>query len=183
MMTLRILFFLLLFLTGPVTAGHIITQYLSGGYIHMRGSLVNGTCAVKPESLDMYVDMGHYRSNQFTGLGSYTEPVEFSVYLTDCNLSAMETVGIAFTGISDSKDPLVLRAGGEDGEATGVGLAIFDNKDNLLPLGQISFLDLQSLKKNAREAQIHFIARYRATSRRVTGGKADALTGFIIVYQ
>lgn len=47
------------------------TVVIEGGKVHLRGELVNGGCAVAPDSQNMRIDMGQYRTNSFSGVGSF----------------------------------------------------------------------------------------------------------------
>lgn len=183
MMAREVMFLTLILLSaGAQSTGPL--GVVQGGQVHLRGVVVNGTCSVAPKSRSMYVDMGQHRSNQFRGVGSYAGPVDFSVHLSNCVRAVREGMVIRFMGVTDGKDPLVLRAGGDDNSgATGMGLAIFDSQDNLLPLNRdmIVVPDIQQAGNVVTEMK--FTARYRATSRQVAGGKADALTWFTLDYE
>lgn len=159
------------------------TVVVQGGIVHLRGALVNGTCSVAPESRELYVNMGTYRTNQFGDLGSYVGHIPFSIHLNHCVRSVIDDVKIRFTGVTDGKDPQVLLAGSGELGARGVGIALFDVQDNLLPLNgdYAQIPDLPSAGNMVNE--IHFIARYRATSHAITPGKADAMAWFTMVYE
>lgn len=146
----------------------------------MRGAITAAACSVAPVSSVQIIDMGQFRSNQFTEVGVYAPPVPFSIELNDCSTAVSETAAISFLGVADTKDPRVLSI--EDGvdTARGVGLAIFDHTGNLvMPNAQPHTLGL--LREGAMS--LRFIARYRATSRQVSGGRADAWTWFTVSYQ
>lgn len=146
----------------------------------MRGSIAAPACSVSAGSEAQVVDMGQFRSNQFGELGSYASPVPFVIDLTDCNASMRERVAIAFKGISDGKDPLVFRTGNGADMRPGVGLAIFDSQGDIIPPNALP-RTVASLPR--AEMSLHFTARYRATSRLVSGGNADAWTWFTLTYQ
>jgi hypothetical protein len=75
------------------------TVVIEGGKVHLRGELVNGGCAVAPDSQNMRIDMGQYRTNSFSGVGSFsTVNVPFTVRLLDCSVDVSRTVGIQFQG-------------------------------------------------------------------------------------
>lgn len=152
---------------------------IDGGMVRLRGAITAPACTVAAGSGNQIVEMGQLRSNQFAGLGSYASPVPFELSLTQCSTAVYEQVAITFLGVSDGKDPLVLRAGQGANAATGVGLAIFDSTGDIIPpnaqprsLGYLSNGD----------TPLHFTARYRATSRQVTGGNADASAWFALSY-
>lgn len=150
-----------------------------GGIVHMRGSIAAEACSVSTGDRDFIVDMGEFRSNQFEGVGSYASPVAFDITLAECDSSVSKRVAINFLGISDDKDPLVLRAGYGINPASGVGLAIFDSEGNIVPPNVMHLIGDYSSRG---ERSLHFIARYRATSHQITGGNADAFAWLTLSY-
>lgn len=145
------------------------------GKIHLRGNITTSTCHVLISNSSQIVEMGMLRTNQFSSLGSLSDAVPFEIELQGCD----RNFTIAFYGVSDSKDPQVLKAGRGVNAVKGVGLAIFDLKGNIIPPDSIhKRLD----KTYPRESPLRFVARYRATSRQVIGGNADAWTEFKLSY-
>lgn len=145
----------------------------------MRGAITAEACSVSTGDRDFFVNMGEFRSNQFEGLGSYAPPVSFEITLTECDKDVSTRIAINFLGVSDGKDPLVLKAGSGINAASGVGLAIFDSEGNILPPNALPrIIDYFS----RGERSLRFIARYRATSYQVTGGNADAFAWLTLSY-
>lgn len=102
------LLLLTLAMAGPVSAHTVV---IDGGKVHLRGELVNGGCAVAPDSQNMRIDMGQYRTNSFSGVGSFsTVNVPFTVRLLDCSVDVSRTVGIQFQGVTPAEDPQVFLA-------------------------------------------------------------------------
>ncbi|HAV9433287.1 TPA: fimbrial protein [Escherichia coli] len=64
--------------------------------------------------------------------------------------------------------------------ATNIGVALFDDEGNLVPINRppANWKRLYS-----GSTSLHFIAKYRATGRRVTGGIANAQAWFSLTYQ
>lgn len=99
------LLLLTLAMAGPASAHTVV---IDGGKVHLRGELVNGGCAVAPDSQNMRIDMGQYRTNSFSGVGSFsTVNVPFTVRLLDCSVDVSRTVGIQFQGVTPEEDPQV----------------------------------------------------------------------------
>jgi fimbrial protein len=156
---------------------HVI---IDGGMVHLRGVLTAGACSVSIESANQTVNMGMIRSNQFAGLGSYGPPVAFSFRLTECSVAVSNTVGITFFGVTDGKDPQVLKTDEGENAANGVGLALFDRQGEIiLPNTEPHSWEYIHEGDNT----LNFIARYRATSRQVIGGNATVSTWFMLTYQ
>ncbi len=86
-----------------------------------------------------------------------------------------ERVGVAFHGVADGKFGCALRGEGP-GIASSIGVALFDDEGNLVPINRppANWKRLYS-----GSTSLHFIAKYRATGRRVTGGIANAQAGFL----
>lgn len=122
------LLLLTLAMAGPASAHTVV---IDGGKVHLRGELVNGGCAVAPDSQNMRIDMGQYRTNSFSGVGSFsTVNVPFTVRLLDCSVDVSRTVGIQFQGVTPEEDPQVFLATSRPGEtpvSSGVGLALLMN--------------------------------------------------------
>ena len=69
------------------------TVILESGRVHLRGQLVNGACTVATDSQDMRVQMGQYRTNAFSGTGSFASTsVPFSLRLTSCSSDVYDHV-------------------------------------------------------------------------------------------
>lgn len=153
------------------------TQY--GGVVHLRGAVTDGTCAVSTESENKQVYMGQVQSSRFEELGSWADPVAFSLVLVDCTISSEKQVGIMFNGVSDGKDPLVFRAGEGANAAQGVGIGIFSASGELI-IPNTRPQQLTSL--NGETVTLPFTARYRATSRQVIAGDASSNVFFTLYY-
>ncbi|MBC1033635.1 hypothetical protein FSG06_024605, partial [Escherichia coli] len=65
-------------------------------------------------------------------------------------------------------------------EGISQGVALFDDEGNLVPINRppANWIRLYS-----GSTSLHFIAKYRATGRRVTGGIANAQAWFSLTYQ
>jgi len=177
----KILFLLLLIAGGPVLAKRVVV--IDGGKVHMRGSLVNGACAVAAESQEMTVQMGQHRSSLFPAVGSYAPvSVPFAIRLIDCLAEVSGQVGIAFQGVTPAEDPQVFiaatSANGNDA-SSGVGLALFDSQQQLIiPNTAPDYF----AAINSREMNFHFTARYRSVSETVKPGKLHSDVWFTLVY-
>lgn len=174
-------FMLLFLITSPVVlAGDRWNTTLPGGGMRFKGEIIAESCRVEVGDRQMTVNMGQVSSNRFHGVGSDTDPVTFQIHLQDCNTSVSQQVGVAFKGVADGKNPDVLSVTDGAGAALGVGVAIFDQQGNLIPLNSPP----QSWTKlMAGPVLLDFVAKYRATNREVTGGVANAQVWFSLTYQ
>lgn len=177
----KILLLAMLAAANPIQAKRVVV--IHGGEVHMQGALVNGGCAVAPESQEMTVQMGQYPSHIFNGVGSYAPPsIPFSIRLTNCHPEVYEHVGIAFKGATSAEDPLVFLAtssvSGNDA-SSGIGLAIFDQKQQLIiPNSEPASYS----QKITQEINFHFTARYRLVSKHILPGNIRTDVWFTLVY-
>ncbi|ATF95097.1 Type-1A pilin [Cedecea neteri] len=177
----KILLLAILAAVNPVQAKRIVV--IHGGEVHMQGELVNGACAVAPESQEMTVQMGQYPSNVFKDVGSYAPPsIPFTLRLTDCRPEVYDHVGIAFQGSTPAEDPLVFLAtssvSGNDA-SSGIGLALFDQQQQLI----IPNSEPASYSQiTTQEMSFHFTARYRSVSKHMSPGNIRSDIWFTLVY-
>ncbi|MCV2938985.1 fimbrial protein [Escherichia coli] len=153
---------------------------LPGGNMQFQGVIIAETCRIEADDKQMTVNMGQISSNRFHAVGEDSAPVPFVIHLRECSTVVSERVGVAFHGVADGKNPDVLSVGEGPGIATNIGVALFDDEGNLVPINRppANWKRLYS-----GSTSLHFIAKYRATGRRVTGGIANAQAWFSLTYQ
>lgn len=171
----------LLLLSGAYGAGNQSNNTLPGGGVRFQGVLIAESCRVEAGDRQMTVRMGSYSSNRFPWVGSEADPVPFDIHLQDCSTAVSQRVGLTFRGVADGKNPDVLSVGEGPGIATGVGIALYDADNNLIPLNQPLPRYWKSV--HAEPVTLHMTARYRATGREVTGGAASGQVWFSLTYQ
>lgn len=165
---------------SPAFAHMVVVE---GGRVQLRGELVNSACVVAPESQDLRVEMGQYRSNTFGEVGSYsTVTVPFTLRLVECRRDVASLVGISFQGLSPAEDPQVFvassKASGRPGES-GLGLALFDSQQQLIiPNAPPN----NYLPITAEEMTFHFSARYRVISLPLVPGNLLTDVWFSLIY-
>lgn len=161
-------------------AGNKWNTTLPGGNMQFQGVIIAETCRVEAGDKQMTVNMGQISSNRFHAVGEDSAPVHFVIHLRECSTVVSERVGVAFHGVADGKNPDVLSVGEGPGIAANIGVALFDDEGNLVPINRppANWKRLYS-----GSTSLHFIAKYRATGRRVTGGIANAQAWFSLTYQ
>lgn len=153
---------------------------LPGGNMRFQGQIIAESCRVEIGDRSLIVDMGRISSNRLLAVGEDTNPIPFQIHLQDCTTAVSQHVRLAFYGVADTHNPDVLAIGEQPGAATGVGIALFDERDNLIPLNQ----PLQPWHRLYRgPVTLYFIAKYRATRHNITGGPANAQAWFALTYQ
>lgn len=126
---------LLFFLLSPLAlAGNQWNVTLPGGNMRFQGVIIAESCRVEAGDQQLTVNMGQISSNRFHSPGEDTDPVPFDIHLQDCSTAVSQRVGVAFHGVADGKNPDVLSVGEGPGIATGIGVALFDKEDRLIPL-------------------------------------------------
>lgn len=157
----------------------------------MRGQLTNGACVVSADSQDLHVDMGQYTTHTFERVGDLSAPgIPFTIRLTDCGPGLEGGVSIAFSGVTSPKEPDVFLVtspsddtrpsgvSGRDGYS-GLGLVISDPAGHqVTPGGGADVF----FRPDGSEISLHYLARYRATSRSTWPGELRSEVRFDIAY-
>lgn len=151
---------------------------IAGGQIAFVGTAVDAACSVDTSSINEEVQMGQVRKDAFVGIGSWADPVGFTLTLTDCSTAVSQSAGVAFQGVTDSHDPLVLAMTNGPGSAQGIGLGIYDEQSNLVvpnsaPRTYKPLIDGTNV--------LHFIAKYRSTAQ-IVPGDASVIANFTVIY-
>lgn len=161
-------------------AGNRWNVTLLGGNMRFQGEIIAESCRVEAGDRQMVVNMGQIASNRFHATGEDAAPVPFDIHLQDCTTAVSQHVGVAFRGVADGKNPDVLSIGEGPGIATGIGIALFDKDNSLIPLNHPPRRWMQIY---TGPTTLHFVAKYRATGKQVTGGAANAQASFSLTYQ
>lgn len=148
--------------------------------MRFQGVVIAESCRVEAGDRQMTVNMGQISSNRFHSAGEDTAPVPFDIHLQDCNTAVSQRVGVTFRGVGDGKNPDVLSVGEGPGIATGIGIALFDKENKLIPLNSPPGA---RTRLYTGPTTLHFVAKYRATGHQVTGGVASAQAWFSLTYQ
>ena len=158
---------------------------VAGGTVHFTGQIVNAACAVSSTSSNQTVNLGQYRTANFTAVGAYSGKVPFTIKLEDCDPTVSTTAAVAFSGSADGNDNTVLStsniSGGSAGAAAGVGIEISDSKGTVLAPTGAAFSSPQTLITGSNT--LNFNARYKSTLANVTPGEADADATFTMQYE
>lgn len=168
-------------LISPVAiSGNHWQVTLPAGNMRFQGEIISESCRVESGDKDMVVLMGQISSNRFHAVGEDVNPIPFSIHLIDCSTAVSENVGISFYGVADTKNPDLLSVGTEADSATGVGIALFDENEKLIPINSPQ-QHIKPLRKGPMT--LNFIAKYRAISEHITGGKTTAQAWFALTYE
>lgn len=169
-----------LLLGGKAIADNMWHDQLPGGLMRFEGVVIAETCSVETRDRNLTVSMGNITTDRFRLAGDEADPVPFDLHLQNCNSAVSRNVGIMFHGMADSNNPQVLSVGNGPGVATGVAVALFDERGR--------FVLLDTAPRYWVPAQdgpliLHFAAKYRATGQTVSNGLANAQAWFALTYQ
>ncbi|AHG21159.1 fimbrial protein [Chania multitudinisentens RB-25] len=151
-----------------------------GGLMRFQGEVIAETCTVETKDQHLMVSMGHVTTDRFQLAGDEADPVLFDLHLQNCNPTVSRNVGVIFHGMADKNNPEMLSVGDEPGVATGVAVALFDNRGRFIPLNTAPryWVPLQD-----GPLTLHFVAKYRATGQPVSDGLVNAQAWFALTYQ
>lgn len=171
---------LLLLFSPFLQAGNKWKVQLPGGGMRFQGVLIAEACSVETSDRTLTVNMGQLRTNMLHAPGQDTAPVIFDIHLRECTQAVSEYVSITFSGVANDTNPDIFSVGDEPNTAQGVGLAIFDSTNTLIP---INSTPRRIDRITNGDMTLHFVAKYRATSYEITGGKANAQALFSLTYE
>ncbi|CAM4142588.1 fimbrial protein [Serratia nematodiphila] len=103
--------------------------------VNYRGELVAEPCVIPPGEENIELDFGTV-IDKYLYLNQRTAGKEFSIQLTECDLSLGETVSVSFSGTESVALPGLLAI--SSGGASGIAIGLENVSGELLPLNQPS---------------------------------------------
>ncbi|MEQ5091665.1 fimbrial protein [Providencia rettgeri] len=114
-------------------------------------------------SLNMTVNMGQVRTNQFSYVGLDIKSIPLKNHLKDCNEYISRNINVRFQGLANEKKSNLLSINDGFNSAKDISIALF-NSNNQLILINFDNHTYSSLKNG----DLDFIAKYRAVGKNVT---------------
>lgn len=148
------------------------------GTINFQGEIIDATCSVAPSSQNKTVQLGKIVSRAFTGVGSTSTPVDFSIDLLDCDTSKFKNTQVTFSGTADGDNLAIANSGQTVAAATGVAIQLKDSAGKPIKLGTASPNYILGNGTNS----LQFKANYFATKDAVTVGPANGMAQFTVAY-
>ncbi|WP_312073033.1 fimbrial protein [Atlantibacter sp.] len=179
MFRFRLVMIFAICLVNPIANAKSKTA-LSEGTVHFIGSVVNAACTIDAKSLHQNVLMDEVKTSIFTSPGAWGNAKTFWIKLENCTPATSQFASVMFSGQADEKDPQVFHVGFGADAAKGVGLGIFDDKNNLL-IPNVSPVPSTVLEQG--ETILFFTAKYRSVAPEVVAGNASASINFSVMYQ
>ncbi|MBS81748.1 fimbrial protein [Variovorax sp. Varisp41] len=150
----------------------------SDGTINFQGEIIDATCSVAPSSQNKTVQLGKIVSRAFTGIGTISTPVDFSIDLLDCKTDTLKNAQVTFSGTADGDNLAIANSGQTVAAATGVSIQLKDSTGNPIKLGTPSPKYILGNGTNS----LQFKANYFATKDSVTVGPANGMAQFTVAY-
>lgn len=165
--------FWLSMLPNPVRAAEATSQF------NVNFTYTAPSCEVTNGSASILVEMGNQDVALFSSKGSQSPAKTLRLVIT-CQDDTPGGVQVTFSGpqASGDADLLALTGAGNEGTASGIGVALYDQKNILQPLNKAG--TVVPAKKG--ETELDFTARYKSTQDQVSAGSADAVATFSLSY-
>ena len=168
----------LLLVGVPLAMTTITKAAAADGTINFTGN-VTDPCTVVAGSANQTIPMGNISAKAFKSAGDTALPTKFSIALTSCP-ETVTKASVKFDGTYAQGNSTLLSLNSESGVATGLGVALYE-ADGTTQIPMASFSNAQSVQKDINNV-FTYVAKYMATSDKVTVGPANATTQFSISY-
>lgn len=160
----------LLFASGTSWAGTI-----PGGTITFDGMVVTTACEVASGSFNVNLEEVGTNSLRAAGSESPTKK-DFSIQLTGCDTTVMESVTVTFSGTADSTDTTALAPSG--GTATKVAIRLYNNDGTRINLGTAS----KPIALMDNQTSLNFKAAIISPQGQATAGAVQATATYTLTY-
>lgn len=162
---------------AAVTLGGLISvANAADGSVNFSGEILATACNVtNGPGKAISVNLGKVAATSLNTVGAKSSSVPFDIKLDAC---PAQTANVRFDGTADAnqKDLLALDA---SSAAKGVGIEIDSETGKIIPLYSPS----DDITLTAGSNTLHYLARYVATSLKVTPGVVTAASQFTIIYK
>ncbi|WP_380178363.1 fimbrial protein [Kalamiella sp. sgz302252] len=149
------------------------------GKLHLQGKVIAGACRVTSDNNDMHIELGRYDKT------SSPANAPFTVKLADCQSEIISGVNIHFSGEAKSEMPNLFLthspkiSAGKAGQRDNPGLLILDAEGKqVLP----DSAPVVVRQEKGKDTELHYFARYFATSLRKNPGTLHSEVRLDIAY-
>lgn len=143
--------------------------------VTFNGEIIAAPCGIRADTQDQVVQLGQVPTHRFTGIGTRSQPKDFNIVLTDCDVSVAQNAYFTFSGVSDSTTPALF---GITGSASNVGIRLQSGGEWL----SNGVEQTAAVILNQGSATARFAAMYEATAAAVLPGTANGVANFTIRY-
>ncbi|MBT0728467.1 type 1 fimbrial protein [Rosenbergiella australiborealis] len=152
-----------------------------GSILEFRGRIVESSCTIDFDKHHFTLILDKVSSVQFSTAGHELTSIDFTVDLGICTSSTRNNMSVLFQGDEDPQNPKILALREQPDAAKGLGIAIYDQNNNLIPINQpYQFSIRNDSLVNSTET---FIIKYKSTALDVTKGRVNAEAKLLFVYQ
>lgn len=156
------------------------------GRIHFTGTVINAPCSIAPGDEDINVNMGQVANKVLESGNKYSQNVNYTIHLQDCDLTAqtagtvqypaMSKVAVSFAGTPDSSAAELLA---NTGSAKGAGIRLIDANGDLLKVGDTS----KEINLVTGNNELVFAARVEANTQPVSTGTIVSQATYALNYK
>lgn len=171
---------ILLFSPSVVLAENIVLDS-SENVLEFQGKIVESSCVVDLTNHDFTVTLDKIGTNLFRIAGDEAAPVDFTIDLRMCTSPTRNNISVLFQGDEDPQNTQILAVRQQRDSATGLGIAIYDMQNNLIPINRP--YRLFTTNSRVLENTEKFVVRYKSTSLNVLPGRVNAEAKLLFIYQ
>ncbi|EKZ3166735.1 fimbrial protein [Klebsiella aerogenes] len=167
-----------------------IVFFLSGhswaydGTINVTGNIIDGSCDIDTDSID--VNLGNVPVSSFQKTHDTSNPVPFNITLSNCSAS-IKGADIMFVGVPDDKDFTLLKLTQDSGVAGNAAVRITQPSayDGSLRNIVVYLNTRYSAREDIKDGTftMTYALQYQATAMPVTAGTGNAIMYFNIYYR
>ncbi len=140
------------------------------------------TCTVMDISKNITVNLGSHNKSSFTGVGTTTTEVPFTINLSNCQ--SVGSVIMQFNATADTNATSgnqIIQLDNSPSSATGIGIQILDGNNTPVTLNNSSQIWSGS-KGSQNSYSFQYYARYIQTLSSVSAGEANAVATYVLTY-
>lgn len=156
------------------------------GRIHFTGTVINAPCSVAPGDEDINVNMGQVANKVLESGDKFSQSVNYTIHLQDCDLTAQKVgeidypavskMVVSFGGTADDSVPGLVA---NTGSAKGAAIRLIDINGDLLNVGGAS-KDITLVSGNN---ELVFAARVEANNQPVSTGTIVSQATYALNYK
>ncbi|MCP9267747.1 type 1 fimbrial protein [Xenorhabdus sp. XENO-1] len=168
-----------LFIAVVIYLSMAASAFAADGTINFNGRITKATCTVSTSKVE--VNLPEVGATALAVKGTTGGDTPFDIVLTGCGIvGGPANVQVKFDGAKDSTNGNLLKINSGNGNATGVGIGIYE-KDGSTPINMAVLS--RSIPVVKGETTLEFKAKYVATGAPVTPGTVKASTDFTLDYE
>ncbi|MDE9542796.1 type 1 fimbrial protein [Xenorhabdus bovienii] len=167
-----------LFIAAVISGSMAAPALAADGTINFNGRITKATCTVDTSTGP--VNLPEVGATALAGKGTTGGETPFRIHLIGCGIvGGSANVQVKFGGVKDRIDGNLLQINSDSGDATGVGIGIYEKNGTLINMGALS----KGIPVVSPATTLEFKAKYVSTGATVTPGTVKASTDFTLDYE